>query len=298
MTPKLGLSPITQACLLVALSAILYGFMGYLGTYVINDNMSIICMLFWRFAIAGTWMMIFVIKDIITQEKINLQPHVLVIMFLLSAAGYSGSSGFYFVSSQSIGTGLAMVIFFSYPIAIALYSWLVHRQPMSIQTLLTLLLMFVGLILLHDFTGHLLSIHGLFMGLLSAFSYALYIIGSKKFAHIDVNSNLLTMIVCFGSACLFLILSLSSHTFIFPQSTISWLSLLVFGIFVTAIPIQLMLNGLKHISATRASIISVLEPLITVIVGIILLHESVTLFQFIGGFLILSSAIFVQFQKI
>ncbi len=298
MIHKLGLNKTNQACLLIALSAVLYGFMGYLGTYMLNDNMSIPCMLFWRFAVAAMWMMIFVIKDIITQEKITLNPQVLILMFLLSAAGYSGSSGFYFVSSQSIGTGLAMVIFFSYPIAIALYSWLVHRHSMSIQTLLTLLLMFAGLILLHDFSGHSLSLNGLLMGILSALSYALYIVGSKKFANIDMNSNLLTMIVCFGSACLFLILSLTTHSFSLPQSIGSWLSLLALGIFVTAAPIQLMLNGLKQVSATRASIISVLEPLITVIVGIILLNESVTTLQFIGGFLILSSAIFVQFQKI
>lgn len=191
-----------------------------------------------------------------------------------------------------------MVIFFSYPIAIALYSWLAHRNTMSFLTLLTLLLMFVGLILLHDFSGHTLNFSGLFMGIMAALSYAFYIIGSKKFATADMNPNLLTMIVCFGSASLFLILSLTSRSFILPQSFGSWISLLALGILVTALPIQLMLRGLKFVSATRASIISVLEPLVTVIVGIILLNESVTALQFIGCFLILTSAIFVQFQKI
>ncbi len=296
MAQKLNSITKTHAWLMIALSAALYGFMGYLGTYIINDNMSISCMLFWRFLIAGLWMMIFVTKDIVRRENISFDPKIIIIMFLLSAAGYSGSSGFYFVSSQSIGTGLAMVIFFSYPIAIALYSWIVHRHKMSILTFLTLLLMFVGLILLHDFSGHTLSLNGLFMGILAALSYALYIIGSKKFATADINSNLLTMIVCFGSASLFLILSLTTNSFILPQSGGAWASLLALGILVTALPIQLMMTGLQHMSATRASIISVLEPLVTVIVGIILLNESVTMLQFIGGFLIMASAIFVQFQ--
>jgi drug/metabolite transporter (DMT)-like permease len=47
----------------------------------------------------------------------------------------------------------------------------------------------------------------------------------------------------------------------------------------------------------RASIISVLEPLVTVVVGIILLNESISNVQLIGGLLILSSALVVQFQK-
>ncbi len=99
---QLELKKTTHACLLIALSAILYGFMGYLGTYLLNDNMSVSCMLFWRFIVAALWMMIFVIKDIISQEKINLEPQVLIMMFLLSAAGYSGSSGFYFVSVNQL----------------------------------------------------------------------------------------------------------------------------------------------------------------------------------------------------
>lgn len=294
----LSSNKITHASLLIALSGVLYGFLGYLGTYMVNDNMSISCMLFWRFFVAGLWMMIFVVKDLAQREKMPLNHTVLTMMFLLSAAGYAGSSGFYFVSSQEIGTGLAMVIFFSYPIAVALYSWLVHRHKMTWQTLATLLLMFIGLILLHDFSGQGLSLTGLFFGILSALSYALYIIGSKKFSTVAINSNILTMIVCFGCALIFLILSLTSNSFILPQSTGSWASLLTLGVLVTAVPIQLMLKGLKHVSATRASIISVLEPLVTVIVGLIFLNESVTYLQFIGGFLILSSAIFIQFQKI
>ncbi len=289
----------THASLLIALSGVLYGFLGYLGTYMVNDNMSISCMLFWRFFVAGLWMTIFVVKDLAVREKNTLLDRsALTIMFLLSAAGYAGSSGFYFVSSQEIGTGLAMVIFFSYPIAVALHSWLVHRHKMTWQTLSTLLLMFTGLILLHDFTGQGLSFSGLLFGILSALSYALYIIGNKKFSTVAINSNILTMAVCFGCAIIFLILSLHSNDFILPQSTSAWVSLLALGILVTAVPIQLMLNGLKHVSATRASIISVLEPLVTVIVGLIFLNESVTNLQFIGGFLILSSAIFIQFQKI
>lgn len=298
MNTSVDSSKITQASLLVALSGALYGFMGYLGTYMVNDNMSIVCMLFWRFFVAGLWMMIFVLKDFITQEKIPLNYRVLSILFLLSATSYAGCSGFYFISSQSMGTGLAMVIFFSYPIGIALYSWLAHQQTLSWQTILTLLAMFIGLILLHDFTGNELNLTGLLMGLLSALSYALYLIVSKKFAKIPLNSNLLTLIVCFGCAGIFLFLAVLSDSFVLPPSAGSWLSLLSLGILVTAIPIQLMLYGLKHISATRASIISVLEPLVTVIVGLIFLNESVTTLQFIGGALILGSAIFVQFQKI
>jgi drug/metabolite transporter (DMT)-like permease len=286
---------IFYASLLVAISGTLYGFLGYLGTCILRENLSISTMLFWRFTIAGLWTFLFVIRKNRITNSINLSTFWFV--FFLGAIGYAGSSGFYFAASQYTGTGLAMVIFFSYPIMIALISWLKNRNNFNIVTLLTLISMMVGLYLLRDSSAHQLSILGILFGILAAMSYAFYVIGSKRISAITLDSNMLTTIVSFGCAVIFLILSISSHHFIFPQTMKSWLYLFALGIFATALPIQLMLEGLKHISSMRASIISVLEPLVTVGVGIVLLNESVSHAQIIGIFIILISALFIQFQK-
>ncbi len=50
-------------------------------------------------------------------------------------------------------------------------------------------------------------------------------------------------------------------------------------------------------SSMRAAIISVLEPLVTVFVGVLLLNESLTHLQMLGAAIIISSALLVQFQK-
>lgn len=299
LTKPVFLTKVMFATLLIALSGVLYGFLGYLGTAIMQDNhMSISCMLFWRFFIAGLWMLIFVYKNHLTKNIAAVDNRVLAFMFLLSAAGYGGSTGFYFIASQSIGTGLAMVIFFSYPIAVAGLSWIIHRHKLAIETLFTLILMIIGLFLLRDTSGDAFSVNGLIFGILSAICYAAYMIGSKRYSSAAIDSNILTMVVCFGSAFIFLIISVADGKFVIPTSLMTWAYLLAFGTLITAVPIQLMLEGLKYVSATRASIISVLEPLVTLIVGMIFLHETVTYVQLAGGFLILGSAIVVQFQKV
>jgi drug/metabolite transporter (DMT)-like permease len=138
---------------------------------------------------------------------------------------------------------------------------------------------------------------GIFFGIVAAICYASYVMGSKRISSINIDSNVLTMVVCFGCAFIFLILSLSSGSFVLPYSTKCWLYFLALGIFATALPIQLMLEGLKYISSMRASVISVLEPLVTVFVGVLLLDESVSHLQMLGAFIILGSALLVQFQK-
>lgn len=288
---------INQASLLIALSGMLYGFLGYLGTNILHDNMSISAMLFWRFFIAGIWMMLFAVKSY-RAKKVEMSLGLFLFIFLLGAIGYAGSSGFYFVASQSIGTGLAMVIFFSYPIAVMAISALTRKHEFSLDTLITLFLMVLGLILLRDSSSHSFSMPGLGFAILSALCYAGYMLGTKVFSSKAIDANILTTIVCFSCAAMYLMTALATHGFSFPHTGHSISYLLFFGILSTALPIQLMLKGLKYVSSTRASIISVLEPLVTLIVGMALLHESVSSLQLCGGMLILSSAVLVQFQKI
>ncbi|OGT45876.1 MAG: hypothetical protein A3E83_00675 [Gammaproteobacteria bacterium RIFCSPHIGHO2_12_FULL_41_20] len=288
---------IINASLLVAISGILYGFLGFLGTAVLQEKMAISAMLFWRFFVAGIWIFLFSLKNSPQGIFYQTNKRALFFMFFLGAISYAGSSEFYFIASQYTGTGLAMVIFFSYPVIIALVSWIIHRKHLSIGMILTLITMTIGLFLLQDTSIHQFSVVGVLFGIIAAICYAMYVIGSKRISSTAVNSNLLTMMVCFGSAFIFLVLAISSHTFVFPHAIKSWLYLLALGILATALPIQLMLEGLKYISSMRASIISVLEPLVTVLVGILLLDETVSNIQMLGACIILGSALLIQAQK-
>jgi drug/metabolite transporter (DMT)-like permease len=287
-----------QASLLIAISGILYGFLGYLGTTILREDISISTMLFWRFFIAAGWILLFILVKHAKASPNNYPTRRnLLNMFMLGAIGYAGCSGFYFLSSEYIGTGLAMVIFFSYPIMVALGSWMIHRHKLSPAVLLTLTTMTVGLFLLRDSAGDKLNWIGIVFGLINASCYAFYLIGSKHLSTATIDSNVFTVMVCVGSAAIFLLLSLTSHTFVIPVTFKSWIYLLALGILATAVPIQLMLEGLRYVSSVRASIISVLEPLVTVIVGVILLAESITSLQILGAILILGSTLLIQFNR-
>jgi drug/metabolite transporter (DMT)-like permease len=287
-----------QASLLVALSGILYGFLGYLGTTVIRENMTISTMLFWRFFIAAIWILIFIVGKHARRRSTNFPDRrSLMKMFALGAIGYAGCSGFYFLSSQYLGTGLAMVIFFSYPIIVAVSSWFLHDHKLNASILLTLVVMTTGLFLMRNSASKGMSFLGILFGIINAICYAYYVMGSKKLSSVTMDSNIFTIMVCFGSSFIFLAISLSTHAFSFPVSLKGCGYILALGILATALPIQLMLEGLKYVSSLRASIISVLEPLITVFVGIILLDESISTVQAVGALMILGSTLLVQFNR-
>ena len=74
-------------------------------------------------------------------------------------------------------------------------------------------------------------------------------------------------------------------------------NILLFAFIGTVLPIFLLLRGMKTLSANKASIISVLEPVAVLAVGAIILKEEVSWQQGVGAFLILFSAVAVQFEK-
>lgn len=71
--------------------------------------------------------------------------------------------------------------------------------------------------------------------------------------------------------------------------------LLILGVFFTALPHALFTNCLRVLSATTASLISCLQPLYSVVLSTLLIHEPLTAGAVLGGALILSSAVITNF---
>ena len=63
-------------------------------------------------------------------------------------------------------------------------------------------------------------------------------------------------------------------------------------------PILFLLEAMKHISSDKASLLSVLEPVCVVIIGMLLLDETLTALQVVGIIAVLGGALLVQFEKL
>lgn len=70
-------------------------------------------------------------------------------------------------------------------------------------------------------------------------------------------------------------------------SPISWINLFVVGLVHTGITYCMYFASLKELPGQKAAILSYIDPLVAVIISVTILGESMTLWQGIGGFLIL-----------
>jgi len=285
-----------RGTLLVALSGLLFGLMGFLGTQLFYLHFTVENMLFWRFLVATAWISLGAVlskKQMLwkTDSAMSLMK-----IFILSAFSYSGATAFYFLASQHIGTGFAMVIFFSFPVFVTLLAWILGTWKMNRFSFAALVAVISGLALIKVSGGNVLDGAGIALAVIAACCFAAYVYGSQHTTK-NIDSRILTLLVCFGNTIIFLVLSCYTSSIVVPHSIKAWFYICSIGIIATALPIQLLLDGLKYISPVKASILSALEPVVTVMVGLILLHETISYWQSLGITIILLGAILIQFER-
>lgn len=285
------LSPEFQGALYAVISGLLYGLVGYFGLSLMETELSIANMQFWRFAISGLFICLILIKE---QRALNDNAVEMVKAFLSGALFYSASAGIYFIGSQYIGTGPSMVIFFTYPVFVMLLNWILYKHKIAKIYYVAIALIILGMTQLVDMSELKFDMIGISLAVLSGILYACYIVWSKR---VEISPITSTLMVSLGCALACLVFSLCGHDFSIPSTLAQWAYILGFGIVSTAIPMLFFLEGLKKINAEKASILSVTEPIFVVIFGIILLEETINLPKVVGIITILLGAFITFFNR-
>jgi drug/metabolite transporter (DMT)-like permease len=271
-------------------SGFLYGFIGYFGISVIHSNISITNMLFWRFLIASAVILLVMLPQLRRLKESGAQ---LLLAFLSGAVLYCFSTMLFFYASNYIGSGLAMVIFFSYPVMVIVFNYFFYGQTISRLYYIAASIVILGMFLFIDMHEMKLDLIGIALGTISALFYAAYIVASKKSTVSPTVSALMVSLGCMLTA---LICTLVNGTWFVPTSTRVWMDLFGIGAFATAIPILLLLYSLKYINSEKASLLSVLEPVFVVIFGVILLGETLEWQHVLGVVVVLFGAILTLFS--
>ena len=68
---------------------------------------------------------------------------------------------------------------------------------------------------------------------------------------------------------------------------IGWINLLIVGLVHTGITYCMYFSSLKELPGQKAAILSYIDPLVAVLISVIILGESMTIWQAMGGILIL-----------
>ncbi|MFM8867703.1 MAG: DMT family transporter [Ilumatobacteraceae bacterium] len=223
---------------------------------------------------------------------------VAIRLFLLGAIGLYLNSVCVFNALDRMPSGLAMAIFFFYPMVVVLLGWLLyqHRPDLVVWTCLSTTLLGVVLTV-SGVSGS--EVSGVIFIVSGAIVYAVYsVLGGKVMPKTDVITGL--WFVLTGAAFSFVavwLLDPPGMPTTFPwTSAVVW-STVEIAVVGTIFGMGLFFAGMNRIGASRSSILQTFEVPVTIVNSLFLLNESMSGGQLVGAALILLGVIGVSWAE-
>jgi drug/metabolite transporter (DMT)-like permease len=222
------------------------------------------------------------------------------------AAAFVGLFGYYLASFLDLkglelaNAQLERIILYAYPTLVVILGAVIFKHKVTKQQLVALALCYAGIIciFLQDLSlqGKQV-IQGSLLILLSALSYAVYMLFSKK--HIDRLGSLLFTCISMTSATVATIIhtglvltitgssssGFNSNNWEFSPELMAIVLLLTFA--ATVVPSFMISEAVKRIGAANAALTGTVGPIMTSIMAVVLLGEVFTLYHGLGMVLVI-----------
>lgn len=206
---------------------------------------------------------------------------------------YAGFSGLFFWGLLFIPAGIAGIAFYTYPVAVYLLSLTILEERVTGRKLLALGSALAGVLLIVGGETSEFDLLGVGLVLLAAFGYAVYITGSRA-ALAAIDADLLAGTALIATSVSFLGFGILSGRLMVPTGGEQWGIILGIAVVGTTLPMFLYVSGLDRIQASHAAVISTSEPVVTVLLGILLLEEVLTGLTLLGGGLVLAGVVLIH----
>ena len=279
-------------------AAVCYGThpLGALNLYA--EGMNTPSVLFYRFGLA--WLIIagvMAVKAVSRRESLRVTGRELRTLLALGIL-FIGSSLTLYLSFHHMPAGVASTILFTYPVMTAVIMVLFFRERVRLGIVLSLVFSLVGVLLLYwGDTGGTLSLLGVVLVLVSALTYALYIIVVDKspLAMSSFKINFFVLFCCAAGMALFALLS--GQPLMLPPTPRAWLWVGWLAVVPAIMALVMMVYAAKYLGSTPTAILGALEPTTAVLIGILVFGEPFGPRLMVGIVLILVAVILVVLGK-
>ena len=257
--------------ILGAVAAATYGMNPLFALPLYKAGMNPDSVLFFRYLFAIPVLGMMIVRSFKLKRK-EVLP--LIIMGLLVAL----SSLALFQSYNYMDVGIASTLLFVYPILVALIMWIAFKEKLTLPTVLCILLALGGIGLLYKSgDGSTLNLTGIILVMISALSYAIYIVGVNQSTLKNLATLSLTFYVLLFGLVLFLVRVDFGQSLRVAETWYLWGNLIALAIFPTAISFLCTTQAIQYIGSTPTAILGALEPLTAVFFGVVVFGESLTL---------------------
>lgn len=201
-----------------------------------------------------------------------------------------------FLSYNYMDAGIASSLLFVYPIMVAVIMTCMYGERLSPVTMVCIAMALGGIALLYKSEGDAtLSFTGTMLVMLSALSYAIYIVAVNRSGLDNIPTLTLTFYVLLFGVLLFVGRIACGSELTLPPADRWWLwgCVVALAVFPTAISFLCTTAAIQYIGSTPTAILGALEPVTAVFFGVLVFGETLTLRIIIGLVMIIVAVTFV-----
>ncbi|WP_117591100.1 DMT family transporter [Haloprofundus halophilus] len=279
----------TVGVTLVVVSAFGFGTLAVLGEFAFDAGLNISSVLALRFALAAAlvWTLLAARRRRSDASgRLRLRGRLLAVAVGLGLVGYTGQSALFFWGLEYLTAGVTTLVLYTYPAFVLVLSALFLGEPLTRRRLVALPLVLGGVALVAGVDPAGVAPFGVAIVLGSALVYSGYIVVSRV-ALADTDGLLLAGYVLPAAAVSFFVYGTATGSLALPATTTAWSTVLGIAVLSTVVPVVTFFGGIRRIGASRAGLVSTVEPIVAVVLGVLLLDEPFPPAAFVGGALVL-----------
>ncbi len=261
---------------------------GLAAVFVVFIDLGTTVIAFYRLLIGG---ILFGTILWIKREPIAIN-HKALLFALLAGILFGLDLALWNKSIILIGPGIATILNSLQIFFMAGFGLMIYKEKPTITLWFSLLLTFIGVILLsyHETQISSSGTLGIIVGILSALAFAASMLCLKIAATYQKHSLTNTMFYAsIGGAVITGIYALIANEKLLTDDVNSWIMIAIYASIVHVLAWFLMAKSIPHIAVAIVGLMMCLEPLTVCIIDLGFLGKSMTIWQAIGATLILTS---------
>lgn len=269
-----------------AMLSISMAIFGTLGIFTRNIAVSSGELALYRAVLAAMLIAVYLVG---TKQKINFKAIKKELFLLLLSGIAMGINWILLFQAYKYTTiSLATLSYYFAPVIVTAVCPVLFHEKLTRKQIVCFIMSTVGLIMITGIgdIGGGSDYIGILFGLGAAVFYATVILLNKFIKNVEgIHRTFLQ----FLSAIVILIpyVIMTSGVTLRNLDGIGWVNLLIVGLVHTGITYCMYFSSLKELPGQKAAILSYIDPLVAVLISVIILGESMTIWQALGGILIL-----------
>ena len=226
----------------------------------------------------------------LSREKISFHKNKKDLMFIgVSGVAMGLSWMFLYEAYSQIGVSIASLCYYCGPVIVMILSPFVFKEKLTKSAVLSFVLVVIGIILVNGGSVEELNHWGVICGFAAAIMYSFMVIFNKKSKNIvGMENSMIQLVISFITVGIFMGFK---QGFAMQIDASSILPILILGLLNTGFGCYLYFSSIGKLPVQTVAVFGYLEPVSAVIFSVIILNESISIYQLIGAVLIIGGAI-------